>query len=507
MSASSSSLFIPSLRASFGDHSLGADISAKELSAGQRLRSLIDTAPDSQRSTFIQELNDFTYLFRRFIIGQKEKLNWGDIQLPTSELVVPYSVLPEVEDPRALLDKLVVLKLNGGLGTTMGCTGPKSAIEVRDELTFLDLVVTEIKELNTRYNVDVPLVLMNSFNTEKATREIVARYPQEHIRILSFNQSRHPRFYKDSFLPVADRYDSPISCWYPPGHGDIYQSFVHSKLCRKLRKQGKEIIFISNIDNLGATVDFKILASLLKETEPPEFIMELTPKTRSDIKGGTLVTYNGVPRLLELAQVPPEHLNEFKSVKKFKVFNTNNLWARLDAIERVVTEAFSDAPDTLNTVDLIINHKKLDGKPVVQLETAAGSAIKCFKRAHGIEVPRSRFLPVKNTADLFILQSNLYKLDGARLRANPNRPFDTLPVIKLDDKFSYVDDFLSRFPSIPDILELDHLTVSGDVFFGKGVVLRGTVIVVAPVGSRIDIPDGAILENKIITGNLRILDH
>ena len=70
-----------------------------------------------------------------------------------------------------------------------------------------------------------------------------------------------------------------------------------------------------------------------------------------------------------------------------------------------------------------------------------------------------------------------------------------------------VKEFLSRFSSIPDILELDHLTVSGDVTFGKRVSLKGTVIIIANHGDRIDIPDGAILENKIVSGNLRILDH
>lgn len=444
-------------------------------------------------------------MFHRFVMGQKEKLVWEEIEPPNSELIHSYTDLQEPENIKELLNKLVVLKLNGGLGTTMGCTGPKSAIEVRDEFSFLDIVVAEIIGLNAKYDVDIPLVLMNSFNTEKHTREIIAKYPRAHLRILCFNQSRHPRIYKDTYLPVPTNYESPISCWYPPGHGDIYQSFVQSNLCEELRQEGREAVFIANIDNLGASVDFRILNALLSSST--EFIMELTKKTRADIKGGTLVQYRGVPRLLELAQVPPQHLNEFKSVKKFKVFNTNNLWAKLDGVQRVVSEAFSGGQNSLNTLDLIVNQKKLDGQGVIQLETAAGSAIKCFKHSHGVEVPRSRFLPVKNTADLFLLQSNLYTFTDNVLTANPLRPFDTLPIVKLDDKFAFVDDFLARFPSSPDLLELDHLTVSGDVHFGKGVVLRGTVIIVCAVGSRIDIPDGAVLENKIISGNLRILDH
>ena len=58
--------------------------------------------------------------------------------------------------------------------------------------------------------------------------------------------------------------------------------------------------------------------------------MEVTDKTRADVKGGTLIDYEGKLRLLEIAQVPKDHIEEFKSVKKFKIFNTNNLWIKLD---------------------------------------------------------------------------------------------------------------------------------------------------------------------------------
>ncbi|MDP2438156.1 MAG: UTP--glucose-1-phosphate uridylyltransferase [archaeon] len=495
------------LRASFGRENdfISPDHAAKEKAAAARLEGMINKAPATMRESFSQEINDFTYLFRRFLAGQTEKLDWSKISPPVSSMIRNYGELRTPENPAALLSKLIILKLNGGLGTTMGCTGPKSAIEVRDEQTFLDLVVNQVRRINAQYGVDIPLVLMNSFNTEKATQEIIGKYPRKHIRIITFNQSRHPRIWKDSLLPMPDSHDSPLSHWCPPGHGDIYQAFVHSGLARSLQREGKEVVFLSNIDNLGAEVDFNILDYILGTDT--EFLMELTPKSRADVKGGTLVTYDGSARLLELAQVPAENVNEFKSIKKFKVFNTNNLWIKLPAISRVVSEAFSGAANSLNTVDLIVNSKKVDGKAVIQLETACGAAIKCFQNSQGIEVPRSRFLPVKSTADLFLLQSNLYSFTAGSLRVNPLRSYESLPLIKLDEKFNFVDDYAARFQGHPDLLELDHLTVSGDVHFGKMVTLRGTVIIVAQLGSRIDIPDGAILENKIITGNLRILDH
>jgi len=216
-----------------------------------------------------------------------------------------------------------------------------------------------------------------------------------------------------------------------------------------------------------------------------------------------LIEYEGKLMLLEIAQVPKDHEEEFKSVTKFKIFNTNNLWANLPAIKRLVDNKQME-------MEIIVNPKHLSimaGVDVLQLETAAGAAVKNFAGAVGINVPRSRFLPVKKTQDLLLVMSNLYDLEHGSLTLSHRRSFPTTPLVKLGPTFDKVQDFLRRFPGIPDILELDHLTVSGDVWFGKGVTLKGTVIIIANDGDRIDIPSGAILENKIVSGNLRILDH
>jgi UTP--glucose-1-phosphate uridylyltransferase len=524
----------------------------KERSMGRVLQTIVDTTSNDEERTQVRaEMRGFTKLFHRFVDSKMEEVDWPKIRLPSDELVVPHNELPkldvqkDVEEIRSLLSKLVVLKLNGGLGTTMGCIGPKSAIEVCDDMNFLDLVVRQLRELNERFGADVPLVLMNSFNTDAETKRILGKYSHQNVKVYTFNQSRYPRIWKDSLLPIGESNDAPGECWYPPGHGDIYQAFVRSGLADRLLALGKQVVFAANIDNLGALVDFDILramvcgiersprssssnsgsssggsgdddangvpsslvassssSSLTRSEAPPEFIMELTPKTRADVKGGTLVEYEGAARLLELAQVPDDRVPEFKSIKKFKVFNTNNLWINVAALKRVATSG------ALNTVDIIVNRKSVGGKGVIQLETAAGAAIKFFENAIGVRVGRHRFLPVKSTSDLFIVQSNLYRLDtGGRLVLNPLRPFPSLPLIKFGTHFKLIDDFYKRFNGRPDLLELDHLTVSGDVYFGKRVVLKGTVIIVAQHGSRIDIPDGAVLEDKIISGNLRILDH
>ena len=285
-----------------------------------------------------------------------------------------------------MLDKLVVIKLNGGLGTSMGCSGPKSVIPVRNDLTFLDLTVQQIEYLNKKYDANVPLVLMNSFNTDEDTMKIIRKYSGFNVSIRTFNQSRYPRINKESLMPIArsHRTEDDIEAWYPPGHGDFYQAFANSGLLAEFVSAGKDICFISNIDNLGATVDLNILNMCLEQSR--EFVMEATDKTRADVKGGTLIQYEGKLRLLEGAQVPKEHTEDFKSVKKFNVFNTNNLWISLPAIQRVVVE---------NTLDMeiIVNPKQLNGGlNVYQLETAVGAAMKCFDNASGVNVPRSRYV-------------------------------------------------------------------------------------------------------------------
>jgi len=161
----------------------------------------------------------------------------------------------------------------------------------------------------------------------------------------------------------------------------------------------------------------------------------------------------------------------------------------------------------MKDIDVIVNYKKVDKKDIIQLETACGAAIQFFNNTKGVNVSRSRFLPVKSTSDLLVIQSNLYNLHDGCLMMNPKRAYPSVPLVNLGAEFKKVSDFLSRFKSIPDILELDQLTISGDVWIGSGVTLRGTIIIVANYGNRIDIPDGAILENKVISGNLRILDH
>ncbi|PWN19161.1 UTP--glucose-1-phosphate uridylyltransferase [Microstroma glucosiphilum] len=452
------------------------------------------------RKAFDAEMSSFFGLFNRYLSekAKGERLDWDKVKSPSAEQVTPYAQLQNAKDP-SILNKLAVLKLNGGLGTTMGCTGPKSVIEVRDGMTFLDLSVRQIEHLNSSHNVNVPFILMNSFNTDDDTARVIQKYANHNIEILTFNQSRYPRVSKESLLPCPRSATSDKALWYPPGHGDLFDAMHNSGLLDRLIAAGKEYIFVSNVDNLGATVDLNIFQHMIDSQA--EFISEVTDKTKADVKGGTLIDYEGTIRLLEVAQVPKEHIEDFKSIKKFQIFNCNSLWINLKAIKRVISN------DELD-LEIIVNNKELgSGEAVIQLETACAAAIKHFRGAKGVNVPRSRFLPVKACSDLLLIQSDLYHLQHGSLMMSEKRLFGQTPVVKLGDTFKKVSNYQRRFKSIPIIIELDHLTVSGDVVFGRGVQLRGTVIIVANEGSHITIPDGSILENKLISGNLSVIEH
>ncbi len=453
---------------------------------------------------FENEMDSFFQLFRRYLHDKASgnAVKWQNIQPPNPEQVVDYKSLEQGEEVgKEFLSKLAVLKLNGGLGTSMGCVGPKSVIEVRDGNTFLDLSVRQVEYLNKKYDVDVPFILMNSFNTDDDTQLLIKKYESHRVRIITFNQSRYPRIFKDSLLPVPKDYNAKVDSWYPPGHGDLFESIKASGVLERLIQDGKEILFVSNIDNLGAVVDLSILNHMIKSES--EYIMELTNKTRADVKGGTIIDYDGSVRLLEIAQVQKDHIEEFKSIKKFRYFNTNNLWINLKAIKKLVES------DEL-ALEIIPNVKTISvgssDVSVLQLETAVGAAIKYFKGCHGVNVPRSRFLPVKTCSDLLLVKSDLYDIIHGSLQIDPGR-FGPQPLIKLGSHYKKVSDFQKRIPHIPKILELDHLTITGNVTLGRDIQLKGTVIIVCTDGQKIDIPNGSVLENVVITGSLSILEH
>ncbi len=420
--------------------------------------------------------------------GQEQSgIKWNEIQeLPTNAIMDYSSLEPSTNDNavREMLQSLVIIKLNGGLGTSMGCKGPKSLIPVRGQESFLDLAFQQVMELKRKYDVDIPIVLMNSFNTEGQTLEAIKSY-SDALQIHCFTQSKYPRIHADTLVPIP-RTLSHSEGWYPPGHGDFYLSFCKSGLFEKFLRDGKRICFVSNVDNVGATVDLSLLHTMHRHNIM--FLIEVTDRTEADVKGGTLIQHNDRLRLLEVAQVPEENLNEFQSVSKFKTFKTNNIWISLHAMKDLMSGA-----EPLK-LDVIANPKKLiDGTPVLQLETAIGAAIKYFDNAAGVNVPRNRFLPVKKTSDLLLLMSDLYHTEEGRLVLSPRRQDTGIPVIQLSKDYKKVGDFLKKFHrGAPSLLALDSLVLEGDVTFGADVILTGHVAI--SEDEKVIIPSGTLIK-------------
>lgn len=378
---------------------------------------------------------------------------------------------------RALLKSVVLIKLNGGLGTGMGLQKAKSLLEVRDGMNFLDLTVRQILALRDRTGVPPRFLLMNSFSTSDETREHLLRYPElGRPESLEFLQSKAPKLDAKSHEPVVWQTD-PDHEWCPPGHGDLYPSILGSGKLDELLNAGVRYAFVSNSDNLGATLDLDLLSYFATSDAP--FLMEVTARTAADRKGGHLAVdaNSGGLLLRESAQCPAEDSDSFQDINRHRYFNTNNLWIRLDALKAAL-----EAQGGFLPLAVICNEKTVDPRDknstrVIQLEIAMGAAISCFKGAMAIEVSRARFAPVKTTADLLTLRSDAYVVtDDSRLELHPDRK-GVPPVVKLDPaEYKLVDQLeAATVNGVPSLLKCDSLEITGKVVFEAGAVFTGNV--------------------------------
>jgi UTP--glucose-1-phosphate uridylyltransferase len=395
----------------------------------------------------------------------------------------------------ANLGRAAVLKLNGGLGTSMGLDGPKSLLMVRENLTFLDIIVRQNLHLRRTHACDVPLLFLNSFNTEDETLAALAHYPELMGTLpLSVMQNKVPKVLRDTLAPAAWPADRELE-WCPPGHGEVYLVLYASGVLDALLAQGITYLFLSNADNLGATLDPAILGYLLQHQVP--FLMEVAQRTEVDKKGGHVARReDGRLILREVAQCPEEDLPAFQDVERHRFFNTNNLWIHLPTLHAILAERGG-----VLKLPMIRNAKTLDPRDssspgVYQLETAMGAAIEVFGGAQVLHVSRERFMPVKVCADLLALRSDIYTMsEDCCLRPNPRR---TLPaiVLDLDGRFyKLIADFERRFPATPSLVECERLQVRGDVLFEPHVTMRGTLRLNNSASEQRRVPAGTILES------------
>ena len=420
--------------------------------------------------------------------------------IPETE-ISPVDSLPDAEKfgdefsgvGQQAIGRTAVIKLNGGLGTSMGLERAKSLIRVKQGLSFLDIIVHQALLQGT------PLILMNSFATRADTLEVLEGYPELGRQQIATDFLQHK-------VPKVDQRNlQPVSCpgtpqleWAPPGHGDIYTALVTSGMLDALLASGYRYVFISNSDNLGAVLDPCLLGYFVNQGMP--FLMEVADRTETDRKGGHLaVAASGQLILRESAQCPPEDLDFFQDIHRHRYFNTNNLWVDLQVLKHTLEERHN-----VLGLSLIRNSKTVDPRdetsaPVYQLETAMGSAISSFNDAGAIRVPRSRFAPVKTTNELMLIRSDAYRLTQDYRVVLNERLDGHIPVVDLDARFyRLIDEFEARFSDgIPSLAACTALSILGDIKFGSDVSIHGRVALRNTGSNQVEIGPGSVIDGDL----------
>src|SRR3954452_8556964 len=333
-------------------------------------------------------IDTFAELYQRLAAGETGLI--AEREIEPGESVPDFEQLPDA-DAGELLDQAGVIKLNGGLGTSMGMTRAKSLLEARAGESFLDLIARQVLSLRERSGARVPLVLMNSFATRDDSLAALARYEGLSADLpADFLQSKEPKVLAQDLLP-ASWPPNPDLEWCPPGHGDLFTSLQTSGVLEAMLDRGYRWAFVSNSDNLGAVLDPRIVAWIASEEAP--FVMEVVDRTSSDRKGGHIARRRSDGGLLlrEIAQTPDEDLDAFQDTSRHRYFNANSIWFDL----RVVARELERRGGVLG-LPLIRNRKTVDpsdpGSPdVFQIETAMGAALGVPDGAHAVRIPRARF--------------------------------------------------------------------------------------------------------------------
>lgn len=436
-------------------------------------------------------VSNFKKYLKAIYDGEEPKIAKERIALPNKEDLV---AIKDIDDSVIKLgynnlNKLAYIKLNGGMSTTLGGTVPKIVIEAKNKFSYFQIIAKQILSINKKYDSNMPLVLMNSFFTEELTKkEIQKNNPG--ITVKTFIQNKHPRVRKDDLLPL--KINGKVS-WAAPGHGDFYNALYSSGLLDELLTKGIEYAFVSNVDNLMAIPDAKILGYFMKEKL--DFLLEVCEKTLEDVKGGTPTRIDGQLRLLERALVSDEMLNEFEDINHFKVFNTNNLWINLKKMKEVMDKGELNFP-------FLQNSKNIEGEDCIQIETVIGDGISAFEKTKAIIIPRNRFAPTKKPQDQLSLMSDLFVLDeNGFIDFNKERKKELgyKPNFKLTGYLDSLDD-LKRFedPNTLSLVDLEELEITGDVKFGTNVQLKGKVKIINNKEEELVIGDDAVIVDEEI---------
>jgi UTP--glucose-1-phosphate uridylyltransferase len=436
-------------------------------------------------------IDTFAYYYKKVVAGETGLVFDKDIKPLNADEIESVDNIGQYADAgKKVLKNAVMIILNGGLGTTMGLTKPKSIIKVKNGKSFLEIILKRAQANN------VTLSLMNSFSTHQDTFSALSQINPHSFPIM-FIQNKFPKILGEGLGPADWPKDRDLE-WNPPGHGDVYTALYTSKTLQYLLDKGIQYAFIANSDNLGATMDASLLGYFAENRFP--FMMEVAKRTPSDLKGGHIARYKtGNMILREAAQCPKDELDAFRDISRYSYFNTNNIWINLHFLLDLINK--------FGTIRLpmILNPKTLDPvdastPEVYQVETAMGSAILLFEGARAIRVPRSRFFPVKNCNDLLVVRSDCYVLSKEQaLILNPERKLDEIK-ISLDPEYYGTKDLLDeRFliDGVPSLVDCESLTIKGDVCFEKDVIIKGRVMIMNTGKSQAVIQKGTVIDSNL----------
>ena len=407
-----------------------------------------------------------------------EKLSSGDRGIISETQILPveygsvekFCNIPKVS---ATTCKTAIVKLNGGLGTSMGMDFPKSFVEVREGKRFIDLALMQQERNSDNGQVAQPLIFMNSDATFDMTDKFIAENPQmKHGNIApAFMQHSFPKILKDT-LCLAQFPENPACEFNPAGHGDVYMALFLSGILGELLKENFQFAFISNIDNTGAVFDPSIADYMAKNGI--SFLMEVCRRGEMDKKGGHIAkTKDGRYILREKAQVCDSEITEFENIDKYSYFNTNSIWIDLRKLSD-----FLEKNAGIIELPFIANEKTLDPNnkntpKVYQIEQAMGAAISLFDNARILEVEKERFFPVKTTNDLFLLRSDRYYLDGGKVKSFDDNK-SPCNIVLNSEFYGNLADFEKRLKNgAPKIRKCTKLIVKSDVFFDKNMEFTG----------------------------------
>src|SRR5689334_7054831 len=342
----------------------------------------LNRAREKMASAGVDEIaiETFAHYYRLLEHGETGMIPESTIEPVDMEKLA--DVVVSDEDASAAIQRTAVIKLNGGLGTSMGMDRAKSLLCVRRGLSFLDIIARQVLALRKEYDATLPLIFMNSFRTSEDTMEALARYedlPVEGLP-LEFLQNKEPKLRADDLSPVSWPKDPDLE-WCPPGHGDLYTALRGTGLLTTLIEQGYERVFVSNSDNLGAVPDPRVAGWFARSGAP--FAIEAARRLASDRKGGHFARRKSDGRIVlrETAQTSAEDQKALADLDRHRFCSTNNLWFDL----RAMTEAL-DARHGILGLPLIRNLKTVDPSDkstpeVIQIETAMGAAIELFEGA------------------------------------------------------------------------------------------------------------------------------